>query len=70
MLYNHTFTYYESDGYNPIFVDATNAFRDNNQVFQLANTQYQSNGYIYGDTGSDIDWASDWFNGVEPRYRD
>lgn len=68
VIYSLDQEYLENKGYKPIYVKATNIFRDNNKVYQYALLQYQSNGYIYGDTGSVIVKTSSWLTGVDPKY--
>ena len=69
VLYNNTLDYNESLGYNPIYVNATSNFRDNNKVYQLALSSYQSNGYWYADPGSNVVSTKYWLTGVSKNYQ-
>lgn len=68
VLWNESKDYNESYGYNPIYVNATSNFRDNNKVYQLALSSYQSNGYWYGDSGSNVLSTPYWLTGISKNY--
>lgn len=60
--------YYEND--DPIFIKAGKYFRDNDEVFNISNELYRTNGYIYRDTYLSVTKkASDWERGIDPCYK-
>ncbi|SHK64477.1 hypothetical protein SAMN02745912_03877 [Paramaledivibacter caminithermalis DSM 15212] len=72
VIYKKDKDYWYDDGYNPIYVENTRYFSDNDKVYKLALSQYISNGYIYGDSGKVVGYNpyGKWFKGVKLSYKD